>query len=433
MEREYCDYRILYREDLARREELLPSYAARSMETRGRLYPQDGDDPRLAFQRDTDRILHSTAFRRLQYKTQVFVFHEGDFYRTRLTHSLEVAQIGRTLARMLGANEDLVVSISLAHDVGHPPFGHAGEEALSELMAGYGGFEHNLQALRIVDELEERYPECPGLNLTWETREGIARHETFFDAPRAISEFAGFPQPGFEAQISSISDMIAYSTHDLEDALYIGFVTEEELYSEIELWREIAGRGIYGNNSGKVGSPGDPGDPGGSGGDGATWGALWGRLKDTPELRRDAARRFAIRNLIDYLIRDAARETMRRLKQHNIKHPDDVRNAAEPIAFFSGSTYPELGSLKAYLSDKVYNDPRTLRMSNKARMIVRELFNVFLENPGMLPRITQERIKRGQDIHRVIADYISGMTDRHAMDLYNTLFEPYESSLRGIR
>ncbi|NPV53110.1 MAG: dNTP triphosphohydrolase [Firmicutes bacterium] len=411
---------MLYQEDLARREELLPPYAARSAATRGRLCAQDGDDPRLAFQRDTDRILHSTAFRRLQYKTQVFVFHEGDFYRTRLTHSLEVAQIGRTLARMLGANEDLVVAISLAHDVGHPPFGHAGEEALSDLMAEHGGFEHNLQALRIVDELEERYPECPGLNLTWETREGIARHETFFDAPRVVSEFSSFPHPGFEAQISSVSDMIAYSTHDLEDALYIGFVTEEELRSEIELWREIAGRRGYR-------------DRGGGNAPGGGEEAIWGRLKGAPELQRDAARRFAIRNLIDYLIRDAAAETMRRLERHSIRHPDDVRIADEPMVFFSEPTYPWLGSLKTYLSDRVYNDPRTLRMSNKARMIVRELFNVFLENPGMLPRITQERIERGQDVHRVIADYISGMTDRHAMDLYNILFEPYESSLRGIR
>lgn len=397
---------IFGREELCAREEVLPPYAARSKGTRGRRYPEEGDDPRLVFQRDTDRVLHSTAFRRLQYKTQVFVFHEGDFYRTRLTHSLEVAQIGRTLARLLGANEDLVVAISLAHDVGHPPFGHAGEEALREIMRDHGGFEHNLQALRVVDELEERYPGYPGLNLSWETREGIARHNTFFDSPGEVSEFSGFAQPGFEAQISSVADMIAYSTHDLEDALYIGFVTEDELRGGIELWKRVAQKAHE---------------------------ASWDRLADAPRLRGDSMRRFTIRNLIDLLIRDVTDETRRRLDAYRILTPDDVRRVEVPVVYFSDSIFPELCALRSYLSQQVYNDPRTLRMSNKARRIVKELFNAFLEEPAMLPRVTQERVNRGGELHRVIADYIAGMTDRYAMDLFNTLFEPYESSLRGLR
>ncbi|MFS8524691.1 MAG: dNTP triphosphohydrolase, partial [Limnochordales bacterium] len=188
----------------------LAPYGTAAMNSRGRRYAEGGSDPRTAFQRDRDRILHSAAFRRLQYKTQVYVFHEGDFYRTRLTHSLEVAQIGAALAHMVGANPDLTWAISLAHDLGHPPFGHGGEDELNRLMADEGGFEHNEQALRIVDELEIRYPDFPGLNLTWEVREGIARHATFFDDPRVPDEFAAWPQPGLEAQLSNLADMIAY-------------------------------------------------------------------------------------------------------------------------------------------------------------------------------------------------------------------------------
>ncbi len=236
----------------------------------GRCYAEAGDDPRTAFQRDRDRILHSAAFRRLQYKTQVYVFHEGDFYRTRLTHSLEVAQIAAALAHMVGANPDLAWAISLAHDLGHPPFGHGGEDELNELMAADGGFEHNAQALRIVDELEIRYPDFPGLNLTWEVREGIVRHETFFDSPRVPDEFGQWPQPGLEAQLSNLADMIAYCTHDLEDALAIGFLREDELEHDIALWRDVP----------------QP-QPG---------------FAYTPLAEREMVRRFRVRALIDRLI-----------------------------------------------------------------------------------------------------------------------------------
>ncbi|MBO8141334.1 MAG: deoxyguanosinetriphosphate triphosphohydrolase [Firmicutes bacterium] len=374
-------------------------YGTPAAHSRGRRWPELADDPRTAFQRDRDRILHSAAFRRLQYKTQVFVFHEGDFYRTRLTHSLEVAQIGAALARMVGANPDLVEAISLAHDLGHPPFGHGGEEELNRLMEPAGGFDHNLQALRIVDELELRYPSHPGLNLTWEVREGIARHETFFDRPPVPDEFAGFPQPGLEAQLSSLADMIAYCTHDLEDALAIGFVREEELERQVELWQELP-----------------PVDD----------------IHPYPPLARQAmTRSFRVRSLIDRLVRAAAQETLRRLSQLGIREPDDVRRHPDPAAGFPPEVEAGLAALKDFLTERVYSDPRTVRMMYKGRMILNRLFEAFYGRPELLPRVAQERLWAGESRFRVVCDYISSMTDRHAMDLYDTLFHPYERSLQG--
>src|SRR5690606_34252776 len=315
----------------------LAPYGTAAMNSRGRRYAEGGSDPRTAFQRDRDRILHSAAFRRLQYKTQVYVFHEGDFYRTRLTHSLEVAQIGAALAHMVGANPDLTWAISLAHDLGHPPFGHGGEDELNRLMADEGGFEHNEQALRIVDELEIRYPDFPGLNLTWEVREGIARHATFFDDPRVPDEFAAWPQPGLEAQLSNLADMIAYCTHDLEDALAAGFLREEELERDIELWREVP-------------SPA----PG---------------YAYTPPAGREQARRLAVRALMDRLTR-----------------------AAEPVAAFTDDMWRKLVELKDYLYERVYYDPRVVRMVHKGRMVLRKLFEAFSGNPKLLPLHVRERL-----------------------------------------
>lgn len=416
----------------------LAPYATTSRSSRGRLYPTPQPDPRLEFQRDRDRILHSTAFRRLQYKTQVFVFHEGDFYRTRLTHSLEVAQIGQTIARMLRANDDLVEAISLAHDLGHPPFGHGGEEELKSLMAGRGGFEHNRQALRIVDFLEVRYPQHPGLNLTWETREGIARHTTFFDHPDPPPEFAQTPQPGLEAQISSVADMIAYCTHDLEDALIIGFVSDEELQESVRLWREVtrqtaaevAGAGGYlsgawlaGGGTAQGQAKGQPGtDAGGP----------------RPLLTAQVSVRYRIRCLIDRLIRDVVAHSLRRLEAWQIDSPDKVRQCPEPVVGFSKPVYEGLEELRDVLYRRVYCDPRTLRMVYKGRMILRTLFHALAARPDMLPRITQERwgggggSLKGEPDYGVLRDFIAGMTDRYAMDLYNTLCQPYETSLRGL-
>ena len=370
--------------------------------TRGRRYDTlPGDDARSAFRRDRDRIPHSTAFRRLHYKTQVFVFHEGDFFKTRLTHSLEVAQISQTLAAMLGANEELAEAIALAHDLGHPPFGHAGEEALGAILARYGlSFEHNAQALRIVDELEERYPEHPGLNLTWETREGIARHSTFFDSPQLSEPFSEYAHGGLECQIVNAADVIAYCTHDVEDALKMGLIQKEELH-EVILWQ----RG---------------------------WEYRCGEVRRLPSGSRLAAAvrvHFTIRNMIELLVRDVVATTQDRLADLKAQHPDDVRRASEPVVCFSAETQRHLEALKDYLDERVYKDPRTLRMTYKGQMIIERLFEVFYKKPELLPQTTTERLSASGDKVRVIADHIAGMTDRYAMDLYNTLFEPYTPAL----
>ncbi len=369
------------------------------------------DDPRTPYQHDRDRILHSVAFRRLQYKTQVYVFHEGDFYRTRLTHTLEVAQIAKGLAQLLRVNQDLVEAISLAHDVGHPPFGHAGEETLDWLMAGHGGFEHNLQALRVMDELETRYPHFPGLNLTRDTREGIAKHATFFDTPREVPEFAVHPNPSLEAQLSGLADMVAYCTHDIEDALRVRIVRSEEIAREVPLWARAL------EDQPEVGT-------------------YLGRAEG---LRAEEVRvRTAVRNLIRLLIRDAAQATAETLERIEARSVDDIRRRAEPVACFSPEVRRDMMRLKEFLMERVYEDPRVLRMTHKGRMIIERLWEAFTspgDGPGrpgrdLLPRQTQERLAGGEEsLERVVCDFIAGMTDRHAMDLYNVLYQAYEPSL----
>ncbi len=396
-------YTLLTRaENEAAEDAVLAPYACRSSRSRGRVHPERDDDPRLAYQRDRDRVLHSTAFRRLQYKTQVYVYHEGDFYRTRLTHSLEVAQISRGLAGLLRANEVLVEAIALCHDLGHPPFGHAGEEELKELMADHGGFEHNRQALRTVDRLEVRYADFPGLNLTWEVREGIVRHRSFFDDPAPPPAGFDSPQPSLEAQLVNLADMIAYCTHDIEDAINVGFVTPERLHAEVRLWREAwEERPAAGE---------------------------W--LRDMPG-RAEAIRvRGTVRRLIHRLIVDAAEQTLARLNELGARSPDDIRSAPAPVACFSPEVAGELERLRDFLMDSVYRDPRTMRMTHKGRMILRRLWEAFNTDERLLPRRTRERLAAGEDAReQVICDFLAGMTDRHAMDLYNTLFQPYEPSL----
>lgn len=395
-------YRLLTRrENEAGEAAGLAPYAARSAASRGRVHPEEDDDPRLAYQRDRDRVLHSTAFRRLQYKTQVYVYHEGDFYRTRLTHSLEVAQISRGLANLLRANEALVEAIALCHDIGHPPFGHAGEEELKRLMAPQGGFEHNRQALRTVDLLEVRYPGFPGLNLTWETREGIVRHRSFFDEPAPPPADFATPQPGLEAQLVNLADMIAYCTHDIEDAINVGFLTPGRLHAEVRLWRDA-------------------------------WAPLEGGgwVARMPERAAALEVRTAVRRLIHRLIVDAAEQTLSRLNDLPARTPEDVRDAAEPVAAFSREVQRELEVLRDFLMESVYRDPRTMRMTHKGRMILRRLWEAFHDDPSLLPRRTQERLAAREDSReRVICDFLAGMTDRHAMDLYSTLFQPHEPSL----
>lgn len=380
--------------------EYLRPYAAKSRGAK-RKYSEPEDEYRTSFQRDRDRVIYSSAFRRLQYKTQVFVVHEGDFYRTRLTHTLEVMQHARTLARVLRVNEDLVEAISLAHDLGHPPFGHAGELELKEIMKDFGGFDHNLQSLRIVDELEKRYPDFPGLNLCWETREGLARHHTAFDNPRLPEEFQKYPQPGIEVQIVNISDELAFCAHDLDDALRVGILTEEQLMeSENKIWRR-----------------------------------MFERAKKEESSDRELRRKRAVRHLIEYLNVDVINQTEKNIQEKRVNSPEEVKCLDEPLVNFSPGQKSEFENLRNFLRNKVYNNPVVLMMTEKGRKILRNLFLVYVKDPRLLPRGFQEKIiSQGDEKtkYQVICDYISGMTDRFAMDTYQMMFEPYEKVLMSF-
>lgn len=376
----------------AEREDLAP-YAARSVLSRGRKYPEEFKDARPHFERDRDRVIHCTAFRRLEYKTQVFVNHEGDYYRTRLTHTLEVAQIAKGIARRLGLNEDLAESIALAHDLGHTPFGHTGEETLDTLMADSGGFEHNLQSLRIVEELEERYPLFPGLNLTWETREGLVKRSADTGAcPREIpEEFQPDQAPTLEAQIIELADEIAYNNHDIDDGLEAGYLEEEELLQEVDLWEELAGkvRSKYPGISGR-------------------------RLKYQ-----------TISHLIGYLIEDLVESTRLRLQEHHIESLQDVRMAGRNLIGFSPPIQARNNALKLFLQEKLYKHYKMERMRLKAKRVIQGLFDAYLGHPTLLP-IRQQKKADSEPLERVICDYIAGMTDRFAIEEYRRLFDPEE-------
>lgn len=370
--------------------ELLAPYAMKSGQTRGRRYDEPEDPHRSAYQRDHDRIIHSTAFRRLEYKTQVFVNHEGDYYRTRLTHTLEVAQIATSIARLLQLNEDLAETIALAHDLGHPPFGHAGEATLHELMKDHGGFDHNLQGLRIVDVLEERYPQFKGLNLSFEVREGINKHRTPFDYGERLAELDPHTAPLLETQVVDIADEIAYDNHDLDDGLTSGLLKEEDLM-EIPLWRMMAEM----------------------------------VQRDAPQAKGEIYKYQVIRRLINLQVNDLVAESERRLKEHRIESVEDVRRCAERLVGFSPEVAAQRQPLKRLLWDELYHHHRVVRMSTKAQRFLRELFQVYLDTPEQLPTTTRSRLS-GEDPHRVICDYIAGMTDRYALEEYQKLFDPSE-------
>lgn len=385
-------------------------YAARSWESLGRVYPEStgGDKYRNAFQHDRDRIIYSTAFRRLQYKTQVYVVHEGDFYRTRLTHSIEVMQHARTLARALRANEDLVEAISYAHDLGHPPFGHAGEEALDELM-GEQRFEHNLQSLRIVDKLELRYPSFRGLNLCFETREGLARHSTPFDDPRLPGEFSTRLSPGIETQLVDVADQLAYCTHDLDDALTGGLINREDvLDSGIDVILEAAD--VASDETGSM--------------------RRQGRLA----LEKMWARRL-VRHLIESFSVDIIESTKRRIDDLGVREVKDITGREEPVVVLSPAMKQAFEDLRSWLMEHVYSHPRVLRQVSKGKMVLRRLFDAFVADPRMLHPVTRERwdaaggCERAQ--RRVLCDHLAGMTDRYAMDLYRAIFEPHEKVLKS--
>lgn len=366
--------------------ELAP-YAVSSQNSRGRRIAEPPPRGRSEFQRDRDRIIHSTAFRRLEYKTQVFVNHEGDLFRTRLTHSLEVAQIGRAVARNLTLNEDLVEAISLAHDLGHTPFGHAGQAALNDCMKDHGGFEHNLQSLRVVDLLEERYGAFDGLNLCFETREGILKHCSPQNAA-AIGDvgerFLNRQQPSLEAQLTNLADEIAYNNHDLDDGLRSGLITLEQLADTAIVARHL--------NQAQSAYPG-----------------LSGRRLINETIRR----------MIDTLVSDLVRQSRGNIAEYGAKTLDDVR-AAPPLIAFSEAVLAEQRELKQFLRTHLYQHFQVTRMMSKAQRAVRELFHAFSENPRLLPPEHQQKAKH--DKARTIADYIAGMTDRYALREHRRLF-----------
>jgi dGTPase len=366
----------------------LAPYAAHAADSRGRVHPEPEAATRTAFQRDRDRIVHSSAFRRLEYKTQVFVNHEGDHFRTRLTHSLEVAQIARAIAAGLRLNQDLAEAIALAHDLGHTPFGHAGQDALNECMKPYGGFEHNLQSLRVVDELEERYADFDGLNLSYETREGILKHCSAENA-RRLGElgrrFLDKRQPSLEAQIANLADEIAYNNHDIDDGLRSGLISLEQLETVPLFARHGAAvRAAH------------------------------------PGLAPRRLIHETVRGMINTLVGDVLAQSGALI---DALRPADIEavRAAPPLIAFSAPLRAEADALKRFLFEHLYRHYQVMRMTSKARRIVSELFDAFMREPRLLPPDHQARAARDQP--RAIADYVAGMTDRYAMKEHRRLFE----------
>jgi dGTPase len=366
-------------------DERLAAYGMRSSRSLGRRYPEAEHPLRTRYQRDRDRVIHTSSFRRLEYKTQVFVNHEGDNYRTRLTHTLEAAQIGRTVARALGLNEELAECLVLGHDLGHTPFGHSGERVMDELMHAHGGFEHNRQTLRILEVLEVRYPEFPGLNLTWEVREGIIKHkpESDRDAPE---EYARGQAPTLEAQLVDFVDEIAYNNHDIDDGLTSGMISVEQIRS-VSLFREahdvVTAAGIT----------------------------------DANVLRHQVVRR-----IINRCTQDLLETTLASITAAGVVSVEDVRRAPRLVSYS-----PEMGmlvrELKEFLLANLYRHYRVARMGDKAGRILRDLFVCFTSDPDQLPPRYRARVD-GEDLHRVVCDYIAGMTDRFALDEHRKLFDP---------
>ena len=365
---------------------ILAPYAALSAESRGRNYGEKPHPYRTEFQRDRERIIHSRAFRRLEYKTQVFINHEGDHYRTRLTHTVEVAQISRSIARALRLNEDLAESIALAHDLGHTPFGHAGEKELNELLADHGGFEHNRQSLRVVDELEKRYPDFNGLNLTWETREGIIKHTSAYDHPVAIDFFPD-TRPSLEAQIIDLADEIAYNNHDLDDGLSSGILSISDV-KKLSLWS-------------------------------------MGEKRFSPEGRGDSKIKNmgVIRSIIDLLVSDLIDTTAANVKKHSIKNYADVTRAPERLAAFSSKIESANSELKAFLMENLYQHYRVARMTIKAGKVVRDLFHIYTGHPDTMPHDYQKKFSK-DGVILTATDYIAGMTDRFALEEHEKLTDP---------
>jgi len=364
----------------------LAPYGIRSKDSKGREHPDSTPIYRTAFQRDRDRILHTTAFRRLEYKTQVFLNAEGDYYRTRLTHTLEVAQIGRTIARALGANEDLEEAICLAHDLGHSPFGHSGEKIMNQLMKDWGGFDHNKQSLRIVTKLENRFQDFPGLNLTWETREGIVKHETEYDISDA-EDFSPDLRGHLEAQIANAADELAYSAHDLDDGLRSGLISSSML-ADLALWKILL-KSIDWKGS------------------------------ELTELDR----KMIIRRMIGIEVEDVIKNTDKKIQQSGISSVEDLQKLPHNVVSFSDHMQQNNRELKDFLYKNLYQNHRVIRMQVKAERIISDLFTAYQKDPLMLPKHIQNQIEE-KGLERSICDYIAGMTDRFAIDEHQKLFDP---------
>jgi dGTPase len=389
----------------------LASYACHPSASKGRLYPEEESSTRTPFQRDRDRIIHSTAFRRLEYKTQVFVNHEGDHYRTRLTHSLEVSQLARGMARSLGLNEDLAEALALAHDLGHTPFGHAGEDGLGEAMHPFGGFDHNAHTLRILTSLEHRYAQFDGLNLTWETLEGVAKHNGPLiewgvkeELPREIAEYNARHDlqldtyASAEAQVASLADDVAYNNHDIDDGLRAGLLTIEQL----DAVPQVA----------------------------AIFHAV---RKQYPDIHESRLTHEAIRRLIHSMVTDLISQTRKNIAQYNIKTVDDVRALGKPLVSFSENMQLLNNNLQVFLMKNMYRHYKVNRMSSKAKRVVKELFEFFLAEPECLPdewrRLTD--YPKSRQTATVVADFIAGMTDRFALEEYRRVFDVQARSWLG--
>jgi dGTPase len=373
---------------LEREDEVLASYAMRTRQSRGRRHPEPPHPFRTLYQRDRDRIVHSTAFRRLMHKTQVLASQTNDHHRTRLTHTLEVAQISRTIARQLGLNEDLTEAIALAHDLGHPPFGHAGEAALDECMRHHGGFEHNWHGLRIITELEYRYAEFPGLNLSWEVLEAQALHSKRHDTPE-VKPFADAGQALLEAQVVDAADSLAYDTHDLDDALGVGLIVIEDL-QEVEFWRRAVER----------------------------------VRQQHPTIGPEQFQPAVVRALINWQVGDLLEHSRQRLHEQNIRTVADVRRLTGPIVGPGSEVRAFKEDLEAFLHRRVYSNYRVQRMAAKGRRFLQALFQEFCRAPQLLPERYQRRAAAAS-LERTVCDYLAGMTDRFAQNEYLRLFQPF--------
>jgi dGTPase len=386
---------LVTREELEQREERdLAVYAMRSCQSRGRVYPAGEHPYRTAYQRDRDRIIHTTAFRRLQYKTQVFVYNEGDHYRNRLTHTIEVAQIGRTLARALSCNEDLIEAICLAHDLGHPPFGHTGETTLNDLMQGHGGYDHQKQTYRVITKLALRYPDHPGLNLTYEVREGVVKHDTDYDIVDA-RDYNPDEMGTLECQLSNLADEIAYNTSDADDGLRAGILRPSD-FLDLAISRRVLGS--------------------------------LGAEASSIDLTQPLDRYQFIRRLVGIEVSDAIEATSANLRAAAVQGLADLRALQQNMAAYSDSIAEENRELKRLLYDRFYRHYRVVRMAAKADRTVRALFDAFVSEPAQLPPDTQTTISENDgDVYRVVCDYIAGMTDRFAIGEYRRLFDSREA------